>query len=267
MRAAYEGPVLLDSPHSGTHYPPSFGHACPRALLRQTEDAFVDEIFGFGPGLGATLVRATFPRSFIDANRGAGDTDPLLLAPEDAATLGTQASAKSQLGMGLVWRLVDGHAIYDGPLPLAEIRHRIDGYWRPYQQAVLQAWERVTARHGGGIHLNCHSMPSCSRLYPPEFGGVMPYDLVIGDRDGTTASAALTQRVVTFLRARGRSVGVNNPFKGVELVRLTGQPSRGRHSLQVEINKRTYMDEGTLEKHAGFAEIQADMKALVAFLA
>lgn len=266
LLAAAEGPVLLDSPHSGTYYPANFGYACDHVLLRQTEDSFVDEIFGFGPALGATLVKATFPRSFIDANRSAEDVDPLLLMTQDAARLNTHASVKSQLGMGLVWRLVDGHAIYDRALARTEIEDRIEGYWRPYQQAVLLAWERIVSKFGHAIHLNCHSMPSHSRLYPPKFCGVMPYDFVIGDRDGSTASAALTSQVVAFLRARGWCVGVNDPFKGVELVRLTGRPLLGRQSLQIEINKRTYMDEAMLTKHAGFERVQNDMMALVSLL-
>lgn len=263
LRAVPEGPVLLDSPHSGTHYPDDFGHACDRELLRHTEDAFVDELFGFGPALGATLVKANFPRSYIDANRSASDIDPLQLNLDEAAALEGPVSAKSQLGMGLVWRLVDGRPIYDRVLTRAEIRHRIDGYWRPYQEAVLLAWVRITETYGHGIHLNCHSMPSWSRLYAPPLDGRMPYDFVIGDRDGSTASPAVTRRVVAFLRARGWSVGVNHPFKGVELVRLTGEPQRNRHSLQIEINKSIYMDESTRRKHEGFARVQHDLRGLV----
>ena len=106
LRAADESAVLLDSPHSGSRYPEDFRHACPRALLRETEDMFVDRLYAFAPSLGATLVRAHFPRSYLDANRSTDDLDPLLLGGEAPEA----ASDKSRRGMGLCWRLVEGPA-------------------------------------------------------------------------------------------------------------------------------------------------------------
>ena len=61
----------------------------------------------------------------------------------------------------------------------------------------------------------------------------------------------------------GYSVKVNDPFKGVELVRAFADPARGRHCLQLEINKRLYMDEKTLQKSANFAPLQAQLMQLL----
>jgi N-formylglutamate deformylase len=258
--AGAETAVLIDSPHSGSIYPPDFRHACDRRLLRATEDAFVDTLFGFAPSQGVTLIQAHFPRSYIDVNRHCDDIDPLLLDPRADAGA---ADVKSKLGMGLVWRTVNGQAIYAAPLSRAEVQHRIDTCWRPYHAMLRGAWERITARHGFGIHLNCHSMPSRSPHYGPPPQDVMPHDFVIGDRDGTTASARLTGFVVAWLRARGWRVGLNDPFKGVELIRVTGRPVAHRHALQIEVNKRLYMDEASLDPHAGFDRVQQDLRLLV----
>ena len=98
-------PVVLDSPHSGTEYPPDFGAAVSLSALRQAEDAFVDELYACGPRLGATLVAARFPRSYIDPNRSVLDVDTSLL---DAPWPGpAAASRKTQLGIGLIWRVLD----------------------------------------------------------------------------------------------------------------------------------------------------------------
>ena len=72
-------PLVLDSPHSGTDYPDDFGAAVSRELLRQAEDSYVDELYAAGPDLGATLIAARFPRSYIDPNRSLLDIDASLL--------------------------------------------------------------------------------------------------------------------------------------------------------------------------------------------
>ena len=88
-------------------------------------------------------------------------------------------------------------------------------------------------------------------------------DIVLGDRDGTTCDAAFTELVRARLAACGYEVKVNDPYKGVELVRAYSNPAERRMSLQLEVNKRLYMDEKTLQKTAGFATLQRDLASLV----
>ena len=73
-------------------------------------------------------------------------------------------------------------------------------------------------------------------------------DIVLGDRDGTTCAPEFTAFVRDVLAGHGYDVKVNDPFKGVELVRAYADPAGGRHSLQLEINKRLYMDTATLQQ-------------------
>ena len=65
------------------------------------------------------------------------------------------------------------------------------------------------------------------------------------------------------LQSMGYDVKVNDPFKGVALVQAYSDPAAGRHSLQVEINKRLYMDEATLQPHDGFVPLQRDLMRLI----
>jgi N-formylglutamate deformylase len=98
-------------------------------------------------------------------------------------------------------------------------------------------------------------------------GAVQRADFVIGDRDGTSCSRAFTDAVVTNLRGYGYDVRVNDPYKGVEILRRHGRPSEARHSLQIEINRNLYMDEVTRAKNGGFAGLQAQISDLIGHLA
>jgi N-formylglutamate deformylase len=69
------------------------------------------------------------------------------------------------------------------------------------------------------------------------------------------------------LTRRGYDVRVNDPYKGVELVRRHGRPKENRHSLQIEVNRKLYMDEESFERNANFPKLKVDLDALVAALA
>src|SRR5690606_22162301 len=102
-------------------------------------------------------------------------------------------------------------------LSAAEVRQRIAQCWQPYHRAVREAIDAAHARHGYSMHLNCHSMPAVSGRYATDFPGLVHADFVIGDRDGTTASPALSRRLCELLREMGYEVAYNHPYKGVEL--------------------------------------------------
>jgi N-formylglutamate deformylase len=260
-------PLVLDSPHSGTHYPQDFGYVCDLATLRKAEDTHVEKLYSFAPALGCAWVEAHFPRSYLDANRNTTEIDFNMLADSwphpvesrDAATL-----SKLKLGKGLIWRVTDdGVPLYGRRLSTHEVEQRIANCWQPYHGAVGNAIDAAHARHGYSIHINCHSMPAIASSHATEFPGLAHADFVLGNRDNTTASAALVQAIKALLVQCGYGVAVNHPYKGVELVRRYGQPAQNRHSVQIEINRKLYMHEDTLEMHAGFGVLQGHLKALV----
>jgi N-formylglutamate deformylase len=256
-------PIVVDSPHSGTDYPADFD-ALPQGLaLRQGEDTWVHELYASAPDHGATLIDARFPRAYIDPNRSLDDIDEALLAEPWPGPV--KPSRKTELGVGLVWRLMAGQPLYARRLSVAEMQARIDGCWRPYHAALQQALDDAAARWPQRWHLNVHSMPDDSyrRMGLP----VKPLaDVVLGDLDGTTCDEATMAVVEGSLRASGYSVARNDPFKGVEIIRASGQPARGWHALQIEVRRPLYMDE-RLEKHAGFGTLQAALDRLLADLA
>ena len=262
-------PLVLDSPHSGVAYPADFNYSCDLATLRQAEDTHVEKLYDFAPALGVAWIEALFPRAYLDANRNTTEVDVSLLDAPWPHPVETDplVLAKVRLGKGLVWRTTDdGAPIYQRSLSVAEVQARIASCWHPYHAAVAQAIDAAHARHGYSIHLNCHSMPAVASTFATDFPGEAHADFVVGDRDGSTASAPLVQRICRHLEGLGYSVAYNHPYKGVELVRRHSNPARRRHSIQLEINRKLYMDEQTLAISGGFAALQTSLRSLVALL-
>jgi len=258
-------PLVLDSPHSGTEYPRDFEFAAPLAVVRQAEDTYVAELYAAAPDVGATLIEALFPRAYIDPNRHVLDMDPQLLA--DAWPDPIKPSRKSELGIGLIWRLAHGGVpMYSRKLSVTEVRRRIVECYDPYHAAVASALDEAHRAFGAVWHLNCHSMPAVGDVMSDD-PGRQRADFVLGDRDGSTCTPEFTAFVAAKLRDMGYVVAINDPYKGVEIVRRHGRPLERRHSLQIEVNRKHYMDERTLIKNAGFAALQANLGTLLGTLA
>ena len=257
-------PIVLDSPHSGHQFPDDFDAAVSEFDLRDGEDCFIDELYAPAPELGIPLLAARFPRTYLDPNRHRGDIDLELLEggqwPHEWVP-----SGKAAIGKALLWRtLDDGRAIYRRRLTIDEVQRRIERCHTPYHQALQQLLDATHARFGKVIHFNCHSMNAVSGAMGEGGAGRARADFVLGDRDGSSCEAALTEFVRVRLAARGYAVAVNDPFKGVELVKAYSNPALQRHSLQIEINKRLYMDEALRQVHTGFARLQSELMELLA---
>lgn len=262
-------PLVLDSPHSGTVYPEDFDHACDLAVLRRAEDTHVEKLYDFAPALGVAWIEALFPRSYLDANRDLVEIDQALLDAPWPGPLATdpRVLSKVRLGKGLIWRTTDeGEPLYARKLSVAEVQGRIARCWQPYHAAVATAVDAAHARHGYVLHLNCHSMPAVASRFATDFPGLAHADFVVGDRDGSTAAPALSQRIAQHLRGLGYDVAYNHPYKGVELVRRYGDPARQRHSVQLEINRKLYMDEQTLELLPEAERLRGHLRSLVDLL-
>ena len=254
--------LVLDSPHSGFKMPPDFGSDRTDDELRDGEDCFIDELYLPASASGVPLLTAQFPRTYLDPNRHAGDIDlEMLSEPWPHAHV---PSGKARIGKALLWRtLDDGRPLYSRKLSVADVQHRITHYHRPYHQALQGLLNAAHERFGVVHHINCHSMNAVSGSMGEGGAGVARADFVLGDRDGTTCAPAITSFVHQHLARLGYDVKVNDPFKGVELVRAYANPALGRHSLQLEINKRLYMDTRTLQKHTGFATLRAQLMQLL----
>ena len=216
------------------------------------------------------LLAPQFPRTYLDVNRHPGDIDLALLDgpwPHDHVP-----SGKAQLGKALLWRtLHDGRALYDRRLSVAEVVHRIEQHHRLYHAQLKALLDAAHARFGVVFHINCHSMSAFGGAMGEGRAGLPRADIVLGDRGGTTCAPQFTVFVRGLVLVQGYSVKVNDPFKGAELVRAYADPAAGRHSLQLEVNKRPNMENGQIAsngaqifaKSAGFAPLQAHLMHLI----
>ena len=259
-------PLVYDSPHSGRHYPADFGSALPAAVLRQAEDAYVDELIADAPDVGVATLCALFPRAYIDPNRTEDDIDPALLAEPWPQPL--SPGEKTRLGISLIRRVVTpDRPIYARKLAAAEIEHRIARYHRPYLEALDRLVHDAHARHGRVWHLHWHSMKPRGNASTPDGPGARRADFVLGDLHGTACAPELTATVQTFLEAHGHRVALNRPYAGAAILHRLAAPAQGIHCLQIEINRALYLDATTVAKSRGFESLRTTIHALTRHLA
>jgi len=258
--AELRGPVAFNSPHSGCVYPRAF-LATARldlAQLRRSEDSFVDELFTGVVRRGFPLMRAHFPRCYVDVNREPYELDPRMFDGRLPSFANTR-SMRVAGGLGTVARVVgDAQEIYHQRIPVDDALRRIEGLYKPYHRALRRLVTRVHRDFGTAILVDCHSMPSLagSRDERPRA------DIVLGDRYGTSCVAGVTDAVETVLHDLGYSVSRNKPYAGGFITEHYGNPPAGLHAIQLEINRALYMDERQFEPIPSFGRLAADLEAL-----
>ncbi|HNS44529.1 MAG TPA: N-formylglutamate amidohydrolase, partial [Alphaproteobacteria bacterium] len=203
--------------------------------------------------------KALFPRTYIDPNRTERDIAEDM-RPNDWPHA-TAPTIRSTAGHGLIRQTIgDKIPVYDRTLMTQEINHRLTHYYRPYHAALENLLENTLQTHGLYFHINCHSTPPSAMR--PYYTGPLP-DFVLGDKDGTSCGIIFRRSLQSFLIGLGYRVSVNLPFKGVEIVRRYGEPSRGKHSLQIEINKDLYLTPENKIMEKRFNKLKDDLQKLI----
>jgi N-formylglutamate amidohydrolase len=253
-------PLIFNSPHSGSIYPPEFllASKLDPGALRRSEDTFVDEIIEGLAARGFAMVRVNFPRCYVDVNREPYELDPRMFSGRLPSFANTR-SMRVAGGLGTIPRVVgDAQEIYRDRLAVEDGLRRIEALYKPYHRALRRLVTRVHEQFGVAILVDCHSMPSTgiARDEPPR------PDVVIGDRYGTSCASLLPDMVEQAMRAMGYSVGRNKPYAGGFITEHYGNPAGGVHAIQIELNRAIYMNEQRREKLPGFADIVADFERL-----
>jgi N-formylglutamate amidohydrolase len=259
----FEAPMVFSSPHSGRAYGATFLSVSrlDALTLRRSEDSFVEELFAAVPAQGGAFIAAEFPRAWCDVNRERWELDPEMFEDRLPDWVNI-TSPRVAAGLGTIARVVStGAAIYGGRLRFADAEQRVASCWDPYHAALQSLIEDVRTRFGACVLVDCHSMPAhaCSDRRP------VP-DIILGDGYGATCAPSLIAHAEAFLKGCGYVVRRNDPYAGGFVTRHYGKPARGVHALQVEIARRLYMTEATMEKHAGFTRVERDMSQFAASL-
>jgi N-formylglutamate amidohydrolase len=257
---ALMGPVVFNSPHSGSTYPRGF-LACSKldvATLRRSEDSFVDALIAGVVRHGYPLMRAHFPRCFVDVNREPYELDPRMFDGRLPSFANTR-SMRVAGGLGTVARVVgDAFEIYDQRIPVDDALQRIESLYKPYHRALRRLFTKLHRDFGAAMLVDVHSMPSSSghkdERPRPEF--------VLGDRYGTSCVGVVAETVEKTLRTLGYTVSRNKPYAGGFITEHYGNPAAGLHAIQLEINRALYMDEARYERIAGFNRLAGDLETL-----
>ena len=261
-------PLVFASPHSGRDYPADFvdGARLDPVSLRRSEDGFVDDLFAAAPEFGAPLLRATFPRAFIDANREPFELDQGMFSDKLPDYVNTDSS-RVAAGLGTIARVVSsGQDIYPRKLTFSEAAERIHAYYRPYHKALETLIHETRKRFGYAVVVDCHSMPSIGGPLDPDVGRGRA-DFVVGDCFGSTCAPYITDAIERTIAGFGYAVARNKPFAGGFTTRHYGKPRDGVHTVQIEINRALYMNEVRIEKNAGFDRVAAQMTDVIVALA
>jgi N-formylglutamate amidohydrolase len=253
-------PAVFNSPHSGRIYPPDFliSTRLDISALRRSEDSFVDELFEGVVKRGHPLMRAHFPRCYVDVNREPYELDPRMFDGRLPSFANTR-SMRVAGGLGTVARVVgDAQEIYGQRLSVDEALRRIESLYKPYHRALRRLITRVHRDLGTAVLIDCHSMPSTTAAKEERPRA----DVVLGDRYGTSCAPAVSETVEETLRSLGYSTSRNKPYAGGFITEHYGNPAAGLHSIQLELNRGLYMDERRYERSASFAQLKADLEAL-----
>lgn len=261
-------PIVVASPHSGAYYPADLIAASKlsKASLRRSEDCYVDDLFAKAQELGAPLLTAIYARAYIDLNREPFELDPDMfsdLLPDHCNT----SSARVTAGLGTIARIVANQKeIYARKLTYSEAESRIGLIYKPYHNTLRRLVNRTRDRFGFCILIDCHSMPSMglptSTRNPQE-----TIDVVIGDRNGLSCSASITEETDRIFGSLGYSVMRNNPYAGGYTTHHYGDPANGIHAVQIELNRSLYVDENTLNRRPSFSKLKADLGQFLSLLA
>ncbi|MFG1416463.1 N-formylglutamate amidohydrolase [Xanthobacter sp. V0B-10] len=254
---AAAGPFIFNSPHSGRIYPTSFVAQARLdfATLRRSEDSFVDELFEDVVNAGAPLMRALFPRSFLDLNREPYELDPRMFEGRLPPYCNTR-SVRVAGGLGTIARVVgDAQEIYPRRLTVAEGLARIEAFYKPYHQTLRRLIAATQQRFGLAVLVDCHSMPSTSAR-----DETLRADFVLGDRYGTSCSSIVTAALERELSAAGYRVLRNKPYAGGYITEHYGNPAAGLHAVQIEVNRALYMEEAHYVRGAGFEQLRSDIR-------
>ena len=247
--------VLFSSPHSGRYYPEHFLEMLrvPHMDLRRVEDAFVDHLFSGVGEFGAGLISAVYARSFVDLNRSEDELDSRMFRDGPPNPAG-ERSPRVEAGLGCIPRIAaSGEDIHSRMLTRREADDRLALAYTPFHTALSNWLGRMLKLTGKAVLVDCHSMPSVVA------GRKVQADIVLGTRYGSSCDESLARLIENVFVRLGYRVLRNVPYAGGYLTQKHGQPLSERHAIQIEINRRLYLDEASVEPNQGFQKLRRDL--------
>ncbi len=240
--------LIAASPHSGRIYPKAFitRTALPLSTLRRNEDAFIDKLIAPLAKQDIPILKANFPRCYVDVNRAADEVLPAW------GEYNAPTTPRGAAGLGVVPTMItETLKIYKNPLTKDVYKARIESLYRPYHDALQNLLNAAYQSAGQALLLDCHSMPGISQSGRPR------HDIILGDRFGASATPELVDLTEQVFTKAGYRLARNYPYAGGYVTSTYGQPNEGINVIQIEVNRNIYMNPAGFKLTPGFKRLQA----------
>ena len=223
-----DSPILISFPHDGIYFPTHIKLNFNESGLKNTDcDWYIYELYKSALEREISFIRPKFSRYVVDLNRSPGGE---LLYPGKMETGICPLTTFNGISIYLSGNQPDEH----------EIRSRIETYWQPYHDQIQSELKRIKDKHGYAILWEAHSIRG---EVPELFAGVLP-DLNFGTADGRSCSKEIIDRILRYAdSASNYSIALNERFKGGYITRHYGDPEKGIHAIQLEINQNNYLED------------------------
>ncbi len=223
-------PIVLSIPHCGTDFPEELKSEYKSELSKAPDDTdwFVQHLYDFAPAMGITIIHSVYSRWVIDLNRDP-QSKPLYT---DGRIITPLCPTTDFFGKPFYYderREVNAE----------EVKRRTDKYYQPYHAKLKEVLADVKNEFGKVLLWECHSI----RQFVPTINKDKFPDLILGDADGTSASATIIDTALAALKSARYQVSHNHPFKGGYITRQFCNPKNREHALQLEMSKVNYMDD------------------------
>ena len=254
--------IIFNSPHSGSYYNKDFLNSTDLEIydLRTSEDTFVSELFNSAKTFSSILMEAKFPRSFVDLNRSHLELDPNIIT----GNFYFEKTARNMAGLGVIPRFSgNGKEIYTKPITIEDAQKRLEYFYFPYHQFLKYLILESKKRLGYTVLFDCHSMPSKLNMENKNSNKNNNSDIILGDANGTSCSPFITEKVKKIFENYNFFVTKNHPFSGGFITKNYGDPGNNIHVIQIEINKKLYMDEINIQKNVNFESFRKKLILII----
>jgi N-formylglutamate deformylase len=256
-------PLFVSVPHAGEIIPDEtpWLRSLPEPVLMCDTDRFVDRLYGpAAQSLGIETVVAEIHRYVVDLNRVPSDVDA-------DSVLGSDQPA-GRFTTGYHWsKTTTGQVLMRSPISQELHRLLTEKYFRPFHAKVESCFSQRRSSGAQKVyHLDAHSMPSKGTAAHRDPGGQRA-QIVVSDRDGVSSEPFFKDLVIEAYTQAGFEVAYNWPYKGGRITETYGQPQKGQHTIQVEMNRSLYMNEENKQPLGDqFSKVQGQVLKALAFI-
>ena len=242
IRKNPETPILITVPHAGDIYPELFIKSLKVNLceVRRIEDYQSNKILDKIDEEMADIIIAQCSRAVVDLNRSRNAIDHGMFS-QGFEHEPVSEKQMIKYGLGVFPNKIFGKTILKTPLPVSYASHMLENYYDPFHKSLHKQIMYLYNIFGFCYNIDLHTMPSKALLnFKKE------PDIVLGDNFGKSCTEGLINYFQNIFQENGFTVEINNPYAGGFITRNYGNPSQGVHTIQIEINRKLYMDENKL---------------------